>query len=77
MNKTSHPNDVAEQERKRIVQFLWAVFDASTHGASSLMERTIEAVEANDMDDPVRVAVPEVPEKRPQRGPQTFSIKNG
>lgn len=45
-----------EAERKRIACFLRAVYENSTGGASHLMDRAIEAVERNDMDDPVRVA---------------------
>jgi hypothetical protein len=54
----------AEAERKRIAAFLNAVINASTHGASNLMERAIQAVEENDMVDPVRIADPYIP-KRP------------
>lgn len=46
------------EERRRIVRFLETVFAASTHGASSLMERSIAAVKINDLCDPVRVADP-------------------
>lgn len=52
----------AEAERARIVRFLWTVFESSTHGASGLMERAIRAVEANDMDEPIRIAAPVMPE---------------
>lgn len=50
--------DEAERERKRIAEFLRAVFEASTHGASSLMERAIKAVETNHMDNILAVARP-------------------
>ena len=52
----------AQTERERIVRFLWAVFESSTHGASGLMERAIRAVETNDMGEPVRIAAPVIPE---------------
>jgi hypothetical protein len=50
--------DVAERERIRIAVFLRHVWAESTHGASNLMDRAINAVERNEMDDPARAARP-------------------
>ena len=53
--------DCVVQERERIVAFLEAVYASSTHGASGLMARAIEAVRVNMMSDPVAVAAPSEP----------------
>lgn len=50
---------ITEEERRRIVKFLWAVYEQSTHGASNLMERAIRAVQNNEMNDPAAVANPD------------------
>ena len=50
------PMTIQDEERQRIAMFLRCVYESSTHGASSLMERAIRAIEANDMSDPERIA---------------------
>ena len=54
----SEIEDAVDAERKRIVEFLRAVYEYSTHGASHLFEDAIIAVEKNDMADPIAVAKP-------------------
>lgn len=48
----------ALNERKRIVYFMRTCYVASTHGASTLMGQTINAVESNNMtqEDVNRIA---------------------
>jgi hypothetical protein len=56
MSKATRPGVAQKVERQRIVAFLRAVYESSTHGASGLFERAIEAVERDDMSDPTRIA---------------------